>query len=104
MGHKLTTAGAGGALVAVALAACGSSGSKPPCMVLSNGNQLCGNAAVAWCELNNVALDTTDYPLDSPTHQACVAASNWADRGQKVINVSPSSNGTGLNETTTAAP
>ena len=80
LGRKLTAAGSAGALVAVALAACGSSGSKPPCMVLANGNQLCGQAAVSWCELNNVGIDTTDYPLDSPTHQACVTVSNWADR------------------------
>ena len=78
LGRKLTAAGSAGALVAVALAACGSSGSKPPCMVLANGNQLCGQAAVSWCELNNVGIDTTDYPLDSPTHQACVTVSNWA--------------------------
>lgn len=104
MGRKRTAAGAVAVFVAVALAACGSSGSKPPCMVLENGSQLCGNASVAWCELNNVAVDTTDYPLNSPTHQACAAASAWADRGQKVINVSPSSNGTGLNETTATTP
>lgn len=77
------------ALVVIALAGCGASGPKPPCMVLSNGNQLCGDAAVSWCELNNVGLDTVDYPLDSSTHQACAAASSWADHGQKVVTVSP---------------
>ena len=88
-------------VAALALVGCGSTAPEPPCMVLDNGNQLCGNAAVSWCELENVALD---YPSSSSTYQACLTVSNWSDRGKKIINVSPNTNGTGLNETTTTAP
>ena len=85
------------ALAALALAGCGGSAAKPPSIVLSNGQQLIGNAALSWCELQNVALN---YPSDSSTFQACKAVSDWADRGKPVINISPSAGG-GLNETTT---
>jgi hypothetical protein len=88
--------------VALALVGCGSSSPKPPCAVLANGNQLCGNALVAWCELNQVGINGPEP--NSPTYQACLAASNWQDRGKKVIDVSPNSNGKSLNETTTTAP
>ena len=86
------------AATALALSACGSSGPKPPCAVLSNGNQLCGNALVSWCELEQVGINPA-YPQGSSTAEACVSASTWQDRGQKVITVGPNSNGTGLTTT-----
>ncbi len=72
-------------LGALVLSACGGSGGSPPCAVLQNGNQLCGNALVAWCSLNQVGVN----PSASSTLEACQAAGRWATRGQKVITVTP---------------
>jgi hypothetical protein len=79
-----------------ALVSCGSS-AKPPCVVLSNGNQLCGNAAAAWCQIPNSAVDDPT----STTHRACETVSKWANRGRRVVTVGPSPNGTGLTSSTT---
>jgi hypothetical protein len=83
-------------LAAITLAGCG--GSSKPCLILSDGNKLCGQDAIAWCSANIPLGDTSD-----PNYPACLAVNNAMDKGQKVINVSPGPNGT-LNQQTTTAP